>query len=227
MNLPTAYWHAWTADLDATGGQVPDDIRLVVVGGEKALGPALRTWLRVSGGRSRWVNAYGPTETTCMSTFWEASGPARGPRPADRTAACRVDDRGRRRRRGAADRWPRAGPGLPATHPLGRRSASSSGRRPAHVPHRRPRPGGRRRRAGVRRPGRRPGEDPGLPGRAAARSRPRWPATRTSPRPWSWPATTTPASGASWPTRWEPAGPTDLRRFLADRLPPTWCRRPS
>ncbi|HET9442030.1 MAG TPA: amino acid adenylation domain-containing protein, partial [Acidimicrobiales bacterium] len=72
LNLPTAYWHEWTRDLDARGEAVPDDLRLVIVGGEKALGPVHRRWARLSGGRSRWVNAYGPTETTCMSTVWEA-----------------------------------------------------------------------------------------------------------------------------------------------------------
>ncbi len=71
LNLPTAYWHEWVRDLDRSGEVVPDDVRLVVVGGEKARGSALRTWLRVGGRRSRWVNAYGPTETTCMSTVHE------------------------------------------------------------------------------------------------------------------------------------------------------------
>ena len=71
VNLPTAYWHAWARDLDTSGDTVPAAIRLVVVGGEKALGPAYRAWHRLAAGRSRWVNAYGPTETTCMSTFYE------------------------------------------------------------------------------------------------------------------------------------------------------------
>jgi len=72
VNLPTAYWQEWARDLDVRGEPAPAGIRLVVVGGEKALGPAYRTWERVAGGRPRWVNAYGPTETTCMSTFYEA-----------------------------------------------------------------------------------------------------------------------------------------------------------
>ncbi len=71
VNLPTAYWHEWARDLERLGEVVPDDIRLVVVGGEKARGTALRTWLGVGGDRPRWVNAYGPTETTCMSTVYE------------------------------------------------------------------------------------------------------------------------------------------------------------
>ncbi|MDP9389617.1 MAG: non-ribosomal peptide synthetase, partial [Actinomycetota bacterium] len=72
VNLPTAYWHEWARDVDALGERVPEHLRLVVVGGEKALGAACRTWWRLTGGRARWVNAYGPTETTCMSTVYEA-----------------------------------------------------------------------------------------------------------------------------------------------------------
>jgi amino acid adenylation domain-containing protein len=74
VNLPTAYWHAWVRDLDALDEAVPADIRLVVVGGEQPRGPVLREWWRRAPGRPRWINAYGPTETTCMSTFYEATG---------------------------------------------------------------------------------------------------------------------------------------------------------
>ena len=74
LNLPTGYWHQWVRDLDALGEPVPDDVRLVVVGGERALGPAYRAWVGRSGGRCRWINAYGPTETTCMSTMYEPPG---------------------------------------------------------------------------------------------------------------------------------------------------------
>ena len=93
LNLPTAYWHAWTPDLDA----VPDDIRLVVVGGEKARGSVYRAWRKLGGGRSRWVNAYGPTETTCMSTFYEPveGDDERDPpigRPLPNTTIAVVDD---------------------------------------------------------------------------------------------------------------------------------------
>ncbi|MGI9022487.1 MAG: amino acid adenylation domain-containing protein [Acidimicrobiales bacterium] len=102
LSLPTAYWHEWIRDLEALGEPVPDDIRIVVVGGEKALGPAYRNWARISGGRSRWVNVYGPTETTCMSTFYEPRpggadvGDERDPpigRPLPNTTVGVVDDR--------------------------------------------------------------------------------------------------------------------------------------
>ena len=104
LNIPTAYWHAWVHDLDRLGETVPEDVRLVIVGGEKARGQAYRTWLRVSGGRVRWINAYGPTEATCMSTVYEAppgggtggAGEERDPplgRPLPNTTVRVVDDR--------------------------------------------------------------------------------------------------------------------------------------
>ncbi|HEV8116266.1 MAG TPA: non-ribosomal peptide synthetase, partial [Acidimicrobiales bacterium] len=104
LNLPTAYWHEWARDLDRLGEVVPEHVRLVVVGGEKALGPAYRTWLRVGGDRRRWVNAYGPTEATCMTTTWErpaGGGPEDEPdgpdppigRPLPNTTARVVDER--------------------------------------------------------------------------------------------------------------------------------------
>jgi len=71
LNLPTAYWHRWVQDLVALGERLPEAVRLVVVGGERALGQAYRTWLRVGGDGARWVNAYGPTEASIMATFFE------------------------------------------------------------------------------------------------------------------------------------------------------------
>lgn len=117
LNLPTAYWHAWVRDLEARGETVPEAIRLVVVGGEKALGPAYRAWLRISGGRSRWINVYGPTETTCMSTFWEGGEPLgeRDPpigRPIPNTTVRVVDDRLRPAPRGEAGELLIGGAGL-------------------------------------------------------------------------------------------------------------------
>lgn len=70
LNLPTAYWHEWVRDLDARGERVPDDVRLVVVGGEKALGAGYNAWLRVGGDRIPWVNAYGPAEASVLATAY-------------------------------------------------------------------------------------------------------------------------------------------------------------
>ncbi|MDQ3974650.1 MAG: amino acid adenylation domain-containing protein, partial [Actinomycetota bacterium] len=82
LNLPTAYWHEWVRDLRALGEQVPECVRLVVVGGEKALGSAYRTWLQVGGDRIRWLNAYGPAEASVLATAYEP--PSGRVWPADR-----------------------------------------------------------------------------------------------------------------------------------------------
>lgn len=71
-NLPTAYWHEWTRDLKAMGAKVPESIRVLIVGGEKASGGTYHAWLEAGGARVRFFNAYGPTETSVMSTIFEA-----------------------------------------------------------------------------------------------------------------------------------------------------------
>ncbi len=74
LGLPTAFWHEWTRQLEG-GASVPDCVRLVVVGGEKAIAERHRAWSRCTAGRSiRWVNTYGPTETTVSVTAYEADG---------------------------------------------------------------------------------------------------------------------------------------------------------
>jgi amino acid adenylation domain-containing protein len=71
LNLPTAYWHEWTRDLERLGARVPDRVRLVIAGGEKALGSAYAAWRRAAGDRVRWINAYGPAETSVLATAYE------------------------------------------------------------------------------------------------------------------------------------------------------------
>ncbi len=83
LNLPTAYWHEWVRDLQSLGEEVPEGIRLVIVGGEKALGSAYRAWLGVGGDRVRWLNAYGPAEASVLATVYEPAAGAGAPQSAD------------------------------------------------------------------------------------------------------------------------------------------------
>ena len=69
LDLPTAYWH----ELVASGGakQLPECIRFVVVGGEKARRELVRQWQAELNREVRLVNGYGPTEVTVVATTSE------------------------------------------------------------------------------------------------------------------------------------------------------------
>ncbi len=72
MCLPTGYWHEWVRDIDVQGATVPSTLRAVIVGGEKALVATYQMWQRVGGAAVRWINVYGPTETSVIATSFEA-----------------------------------------------------------------------------------------------------------------------------------------------------------
>ena len=71
IDLPTAYWHELVNGLVLSGDPLPEALRAVIVGGEKASMSAYKRWCGVSGGRVRWFNTYGPTECTVVSTVYE------------------------------------------------------------------------------------------------------------------------------------------------------------
>jgi amino acid adenylation domain-containing protein len=75
LNLPTAYWHAWVKELAETHQALPEALRLVIVGGEKALPHQLAQWQQLAS--ARWMNTYGPTEATITSTLYEHRSPPR------------------------------------------------------------------------------------------------------------------------------------------------------
>lgn len=68
LNLPTAYWHELTARLAAESLTLPPAVRLVIIGGEKALPDRLKTWQQQVGKTVQLLNTYGPTETTIVAT---------------------------------------------------------------------------------------------------------------------------------------------------------------
>jgi amino acid adenylation domain-containing protein len=69
LDLPTAYWHQLTAALFADRCALPNSLRLVIIGGERAIPERLALWqASFAGGTVRLVNTYGPTETTVAST---------------------------------------------------------------------------------------------------------------------------------------------------------------
>jgi len=86
LSVATAYWHELVHELSESHAALPETLRLVIVGGEKAQIQALETWRKVAGTRVRWINTYGPTETSVIATSYEppASGPLPSPLPIGR-----------------------------------------------------------------------------------------------------------------------------------------------
>ncbi|MEH2264825.1 non-ribosomal peptide synthetase [Nostoc sp.] len=74
LDLPTAFWHQVTAELATANLALPDSLRLVIIGGERADRKHLTTWQQQVGERVRLVNTYGPTETTIVATLCDLSG---------------------------------------------------------------------------------------------------------------------------------------------------------
>ncbi|MDC0832897.1 amino acid adenylation domain-containing protein [Geitlerinema sp. CS-897] len=73
LDLPTAFWHQLAADIATERLTVPDSLRLVIIGGEKALGDRLELWQNCVSPQVRLVNSYGPTEATVVTTTVEFS----------------------------------------------------------------------------------------------------------------------------------------------------------
>jgi amino acid adenylation domain-containing protein len=76
LSLPTAYWHQLVAALAAENLALPHTLRLVVIGGEKALPQPLQLWRQRVGDQVGLLNTYGPTETTVVATSCDLNGSA-------------------------------------------------------------------------------------------------------------------------------------------------------
>jgi len=69
LDLPTAYWHELTMTLFGERRQLPNSVRLVIVGGERVIAERVALWQACVDGSVRLLNTYGPTETTVVSTM--------------------------------------------------------------------------------------------------------------------------------------------------------------
>ncbi|HLL46877.1 MAG TPA: amino acid adenylation domain-containing protein, partial [Longimicrobiaceae bacterium] len=78
-SLPTAYWHELAAATADELPALPDPLRLVIIGGERALPERLEAWRGRFGTGARLVNTYGPTEATVVATLADVAEPE----PAD------------------------------------------------------------------------------------------------------------------------------------------------
>nr|QEO74542.1 condensation domain-containing protein [uncultured bacterium] len=71
FELPTAFWQEWLHELDKVGERLPECVRLVIVGGERAQPERLAMWNRVAGQRVSLIHVYGLTETTVTSLTYQ------------------------------------------------------------------------------------------------------------------------------------------------------------
>ncbi|MFB2895116.1 amino acid adenylation domain-containing protein [Aerosakkonemataceae cyanobacterium BLCC-F50] len=70
LDLPTAYWQQIVAELATRELTVPNCLRLVIIGGERAIPEAVKIWQDVVGNYPQLINTYGPTETTVVATTY-------------------------------------------------------------------------------------------------------------------------------------------------------------
>ncbi|MEW5929753.1 MAG: amino acid adenylation domain-containing protein [Gemmatimonadota bacterium] len=75
LDLPTAYWHELASEAAGGGVELPEALRLVIIGGERALPERLRDWRDAFGDGVRLVNTYGPTEATVVATMADLRAP--------------------------------------------------------------------------------------------------------------------------------------------------------
>ena len=71
LDLPTAFWHELVNGFTPRALQLPQSVRAVIIGGERALPELTRRWLREVGPTVRTVNMYGPTEATVAATCYD------------------------------------------------------------------------------------------------------------------------------------------------------------
>jgi amino acid adenylation domain-containing protein len=80
VDLQTAFWHEWARSLASFEDPLPPELRLVIVGGEKAQMQALEDWRKKAGPTLRWTNTYGPTECSIIATAYEPLSAPEDPR---------------------------------------------------------------------------------------------------------------------------------------------------
>ncbi|PHV11873.1 non-ribosomal peptide synthetase [Chitinimonas sp. BJB300] len=75
LDLPTAFWHELAHCLDHGEEQLPDSLRLGIIGGEAALAERVARWRALAPSHVVLLNTYGPTEATVICTTAELAGP--------------------------------------------------------------------------------------------------------------------------------------------------------
>ena len=71
LNLPASYWHEWVSALATHPVSDCTALRLVIAGSERVDPGKLALWQAAVPAGVRWLNGYGPTETTITATVHE------------------------------------------------------------------------------------------------------------------------------------------------------------
>jgi amino acid adenylation domain-containing protein len=71
LHLPVTVWHHTVAEMDRSDLKAPPCLQLVLVGGEQVDLDRLASWCERLEKPVRFLNAYGPTETTITATLYE------------------------------------------------------------------------------------------------------------------------------------------------------------
>ena len=74
LDLPTSYWHEFTARLFSEHLKLPGSVRAVIIGGERVFPERLTMWQECVDGNVKLFNTYGPTETTVSATIYDLTG---------------------------------------------------------------------------------------------------------------------------------------------------------
>ena len=75
IDLPTAYWHEMVYIVAEEDLELPPQLRLVIIGGERALPERLDAWHKHANQQVQLLNGYGPTEATVTATFCSLARP--------------------------------------------------------------------------------------------------------------------------------------------------------
>lgn len=73
LNLPAALWHEWTRQASGGETRIPPSVRLVIAGSDRVDPRRVREWHAGPGAGIRLLNAYGVTEATVSSAWYDTS----------------------------------------------------------------------------------------------------------------------------------------------------------
>jgi amino acid adenylation domain-containing protein len=77
LDLPTAFWQELVQYLEKSREKLPEQIRMIIIGGERVSPAHLNTWHNLGFEHIRLENTYGLTECTCVVTHCELTAQER------------------------------------------------------------------------------------------------------------------------------------------------------